>query len=397
MYHQNSWTEDNMKRICLTGGPVYDGDRLIPEGSVVFDEEGIIEVCEGIPETVPDNVVDVMGNYILPGFVDLHSDTLEKCIEMRPGVFFDHDFAIRNLDRRLSACGITTFCHAISYGDNEIGLRAAEEALSLVRLIRKFAAEGDATIRHKVHLRYEISADHGAEVISRLFDENMIDMLSIMDHTPGQGQFKSMSSFVSYYGTSYDLSDRDVVEIACRKKTLRDSGWENVKHVVDAAKNAGLPVLSHDDDSERKIEMVRALGVTASEFPVSIKAARLAKEKGMHVFMGAPNLVRGKSSNGHISASETIENNVCDGLISDYYPECLTQAPFSAQRLLGLDAESAFRLVTSGPGDFLAEGMETGYLKPSKAADIVVMENGKTWNRVSQTWVGGKCVYLSDG
>ena len=106
------------KTTCLYGGSIFDGERLFAKGAVLFNEEGIIQVIEGDDTPHAGDSFNVHGRLIAPGFVDLHSDALEKCIEMRPGIYFNAEFALQNLDRRLSACGITTFCHAVSFADN---------------------------------------------------------------------------------------------------------------------------------------------------------------------------------------------------------------------------------------------------------------------------------------
>ena len=180
---------------CIYGGPVFDGSRLLQEGAVVFRRGIIEEVVEKRPVPSATQMHNVKGRLIMPGLVDLHPDTLERCIEMRPGVFSDAEFALLNLDQRIAACGITTFCHAISFADNEQGLRSPEQAEALVRLIKRLAAENRFKVRHLVHMRHEIGADIGRFGPGRMIDEGLVDVFSIMDHTPGQGQFKTLQCF----------------------------------------------------------------------------------------------------------------------------------------------------------------------------------------------------------
>ena len=167
---------------CIYGGPVFDGKRLLQEGAVVIRSGIIEEVVEGRRFPSATNMHDVNGRLIMPGLVDLHSDTLEKCIEMRPGVFFDAEFALLSLDQRIAACGITTFCHAISFANNELGLRSAEHAGALVRLIKRLAKENRFKVRHLVHMRHEIGADIDGFSPGRMMDEGLVDVFSIMDH-----------------------------------------------------------------------------------------------------------------------------------------------------------------------------------------------------------------------
>lgn len=384
-----------MKTTLLFGGPLFDGTTLYPDGALLFSKEGVLCVNPENAMRHADVRIDVRGSFILPGLVDLHSDTLEKCIEMRPGVLFDQEFALRNLDRRLSACGITTFCHALSFGVNEAGLRAPAEAAALVKTIKKFAGGGSGLIRHKVHARYEISSLKGPDLIRETLREGLVDMVSIMDHTPGQGQFKTLESYRQYYSGSFNLTHEKIDEMARRKREGQAEGWRIIEQITKAVCSRGLPLLSHDDDTPEKIELLQKLHVSASEFPTTETAAATARKKDMKVFLGAPNLVRGVSSNGHLSARDAIRKDLCDGLISDYYPECLPQAPFVAVRVLGIGLDKAFCLVTSGPGRFLDKEGKAGFIKPGLPADIAVISGHGPWAEVLQTWVNGSCVYMS--
>jgi len=383
-------------RFCLYGGPLFDGERLLPRGTLVFNRQKILQVYEGDKPRAADAAIDVRGQLISAGLVDLHSDALEKCIEMRPGVFFDPEFALQNLDRRVAACGITTFCHAVSFADNELGLRSCEEAENLVRLIRRFAKSPKATVRHLVHLRCEVSSSLTIETAQRLAREHLVDLLSFMDHTPGQGQFKTLQSYLNYYTETYKISQQQASSMADRKMELRDEGWQKLSSLARSLREASLPILSHDDDSAEKVVLVNELGATAAEFPVTMAAAVTARERSMKVFMGAPNLIRGCSSNGHLRAIETIAGDVCDGLLSDYYPECLLQAPFLAAKALNLRLEKTLKLVTSNPGDYLGPQARHGWLLPEMPADVVVVDCSGPWARVTQTWVEGKRAFYSD-
>ncbi len=382
--------------ICLYGGPVFDGERLVSRGTVVFNKDGISHVFAGDKPRAAQTSIDVRGQMVCAGLVDLHSDALEKCIEMRPGVFFDAEFALQNIDRRIAACGITTFCHAVSFADNELGLRSCEEAERLVRLIRQFARSGKSQVRHLLHLRCEVSSIRTLETAQRLLDERLMELISFMDHTPGQGQFRTLQSYINYYTETYRISQQEVTSMADQKMALREQGWQNLVKLARSIKDISLPVLSHDDDTVEKVMFVNELGATAAEFPVTLEAARAAKDCGMKVFMGAPNLIRGCSSNGHLRAIEAVAESLCDGLLSDYYPECLVQSPFIAHKTLKINLEKSLRLVTSNPGDYLSRRGTFGRLFPGAPADVIVVDHSGPWCRVTQTWVGGRCVFRSD-
>ncbi|RZB30027.1 MAG: alpha-D-ribose 1-methylphosphonate 5-triphosphate diphosphatase [Desulfobacteraceae bacterium Eth-SRB1] len=301
------------KTICLYGGSIFNGERLYPKGGVLFSKKGIIQVIEGDDMPPAEDSVNVHGRLIAPGLVDLHSDALEKCIEIRPGVYFDEEFALQNLDRRLALCGITTFCNAISFAEDEFGLRSPQKAEELVSVVHKFKNSARASIHHLVHARFEISNLSGESILNRLIKEDLIDIVSLMDHTPGQGQFKTLEAYTTYQAGVHKVTPEQISALVDKKVAQRERGLKQVGKVAQLVKDADMPFLSHDDDTEDKVSFVRNLGVNASEFPVSMEAALAAKRYDMMVFMGAPNLIRGRSSNSHLKASEALLSGVKRG------------------------------------------------------------------------------------
>lgn len=384
------------KTVCLYGGPVFDGEQLLERGAIIFDEQGIKSIEAGDYKKGVDSAIDVKGKLIAPGLVDLHSDALEKCIEIRPGVYFNTEFALQNLDRRLALCGITTFCHAISFAEDEFGLRSPRKAEELVHLVHKFKNSNRASIHHLVHARFEISNFGAESIISRLIRKDLIDMVSLTDHTPGQGQFKTLEAYAAYQTGVHKITPEQIAALVERKVALREQGLKQVGNVAKVVKDANIPFLSHDDDTKEKVSFVRNLGVDASEFPVSMEAARAAKRSNMKVFMGAPNLIRGRSSNNHLRASYALKAGVCDALVSDYYPECLLQAPFVASKRHLPHLQEALKLVTSIPGDYLKRRTVAGRLTEGAPADLVVIDNNGLWATIAQTWASGRCVYATN-
>ena len=382
--------------ICLQAGAVFDGRRLLTDASVLIDGDRIFAVKSGRVRPRGSLVIGLGDRLVMPGLVDLHCDAMEKCLEMRPGVLFAPDFAFQNLDQRLAACGITTFCHALSFADNELGLRAPEEAEKLVARIHQHEFRGQCAVRHRIHVRYEIGSERSAQAIERLIAAGRVDLLSFMDHTPGQGQFKTLQSFLDFYTRNYQVAEDEVISMVDRKKDNRRRAWEQASRLAVQARAAGVPILSHDDDTPEKVDLVRRLNADGCEFPIALDAAAAARKAGMQVFMGAPNLVRGVSSSGHLKAAEAVSRGLCDGLISDYYPECLVQTPFIAKATLAIEMAQALRLVSAGPASFLRDGVTSGRLMPGDPADLVVVDTSRDWKRVVQTWVAGRCVYRAE-
>ena len=380
------------EKACLYGGPLFDGERLLDSGTVIFSNGLIEDVLEGDRHNGIADSWNTGGKLIAPGFVDLHSDALEKCIEMRPGVYFDAEFALQSLDQRLAGFGITSFCHGVSFADTEdvFSVRSCDEAERLARLVKGFAASGRARVRHLLHARYEITSPEAFIRIEKLIGENLVDMISLMDHTPGQGQFKTLESYIAYKTKTFKVTTEQAVQIAEIKSAQKENGLTHLAYAAEKVRLAGIPFLSHDDDTREKVNFVRDLGVTGSEFPVTMEAIETAKDFGMQVFMGAPNLFRDRSTNGHIKASETLARGFCDALVSDYYPECLPQIPFLAHKRYSIPLAQTLKLVTSNPGQFLKPGVKAGTLTPGAPADLIVIDNSAPWASITQTWVAGE-------
>lgn len=376
----------------ITNGPLFDGKLLFDRGAVLVEGEKIRQIFDEPVCIKEAETIDAKGHLIMPGLVDLHSDSLERSIEKRKGVFFDIDFALLNLDRQLASCGITSFFHAISFADNELGLRSPQEACKCLHKIKLFSASDRALVKHNTHVRYEIGSRQSFHIIKDLVKEGLIDILSIMDHTPGQGQFKSMASYVKFHSSEYALSLDEIEAKASEKKAQNFESWQMVAQLTDLVAKAGIPMLSHDDDTAKKIDLIRTLGVTACEFPVTMEAAQTAHKKGLEIFMGAPNLIRDQSTNGNLKASEVLRQGSCTGLVSDYYPESLVQAAFIAADFTS-DLAKALQKVTSGPGAFINSTMPAGVLQEGADADIIIVNLNHQWAHITQSYVRGTSVF----
>ena len=68
----------------------------------------------------------------------------------------------------------------------------------------------------------------------------------------------------------------------------------------------GVQMGSHDDATAASRAVWRARGVQIAEFPETLEAAEAAHLGGDGVIMGAPNVVRGGSHNGNLSAVDLV-------------------------------------------------------------------------------------------
>jgi alpha-D-ribose 1-methylphosphonate 5-triphosphate diphosphatase len=279
------------------------------------------------------HTVDAENLWVLPGFIDLHSDAIEKSIQPRPRAILPTEIALTELDKNLAACGITTMYHCVSFtGKTDNALRHYERAAALIREISDLSSE--MLVRTRIHARYEILETDALAKLTELLTEKRLDLVSLMDHTPGQGQFRNPEYLYEYYMKATHLSrgqvDGMIERRLAMKRTFDDA---QIRELVQECHAQRLPIASHDDDTEAKVRWVHGMGVQISEFPVSLEAAKTARALGMNVLMGAPNIIFGRSLSDNLSGRDAIAAHCCNLIGSDYSPSSLLHAVFKMNQL----------------------------------------------------------------
>ena len=363
-------------------------DTIIEDGSVLI-ANGIITSIN--PDSVvADEVIDLQGKTLMPGMIDLHCDALEKEVEPRPNVHFPLDFACAQADKRNAAAGITTVYHALSFANDELGVRNNDFAADIARAVGNWRPHG--LVDNRVHCRYEITDETGAPVLKKLIEDDAMHLISMMDHTPGQGQFKDMAAYRDYLTQNYKKTADEVNIIVDRKLEAASGAFMRMEELAYAAHSAGISIASHDDDSIERVETMNKIGADISEFPITLEAAQAAKKSGMSTIFGAPNILRGKSQSGSMKAIEAIHEGVADCLCADYSPASLIVAIFKIPELSELDLPAAVRLVTSNPAK-AARLDDRGEIAVGKRADLIVIDTPAGLPQVSQVWSNGTSVY----
>ncbi|RXK04019.1 alpha-D-ribose 1-methylphosphonate 5-triphosphate diphosphatase [Arcobacter sp. CECT 8989] len=329
------------------------------------------EFIERIDEYGKNEVaVDLGDKKIAPGIVDLHSDAIEKEIEPRPNATFPVKLAVAELDKKLSMAGVTTMFHAIGFEENPKKKRSIDLAISQIEEINK-ANDKHLGVDNYVHARFELSCDEAVEPIKEVISKGMVKLVSLMDHSPGQGQFKSLESFKSYYGSYYDLNEEELQKVIDKKTNKNE---DKINDLIAYTKEHNLTLLSHDDDCIEKLDGLLNLGVQISEFPLDLEVAKYAVSKGIATGMGAPNIVRGGSQSGNIAAIDLVKEGVCKYLCSDYHPTSMLQAVYKMKEDANLDIAKGFSMVTSTPARY-ANLEDRGEIKEGKRADIIVVDD----------------------
>ena len=371
--------------MIITNAKIVTPDKIL-EGSVVVEEGKITEIVEGVMRCNSNDIIDAKSKYLLPGLVDIHGDDLEMEINPRPFVRFPIDFALINLDRETAGCGITTKLHAIAYFEDELKERYPDQSKEILGTINKLKSR--LLVNHYVHARCEISSDL-SDVLD-IIDDPCVRLVSIMDHTPGQGQFKNFEDYKVYHKRVYGLKEDEIEELAKKKREY--DKIDNLTKILNKTHRNNIPIASHDDDTAEKVDMVHQMDAQISEFPVTLEAAKRAKELGMIVSMGAPNVVRGKSSTGNLSALEAMRKELVEVLCSDYNPTSMLYAPFVLAKKGLLRLSEAVNMVSLNPAK--AIGMDTvGSVEVGKRADMVIIDEIDGIPLVLKTIVNGRVVY----
>lgn len=362
----------------------------IAEGASIKIENGIIsKVREGSINC--GSKINAKGRYILPGFIDLHCDAIEKEIEPRPNSYFPVNIAIFELDKKLAACGITTIFHALSFAEGEIGVRCNNMASAIIKEINRLAPK--LNVKTKVHARFEITDGGAIPYLEALLKNGCINLLSFMDHTPGQGQFTEIASFKNYFGTVYKKSDAELTTIIDRKKAVKESVKSHIDYVAALCDAAGIPMASHDDDSEEKILWLKKMRIKVSEFPVTLEAAQAAIKNGIHVCLGAPNVMRGNSQAKNLSARDAVSLGFGDTLCSDYSPMTMLHAVFTLCNIGILPLHDAVNMASLNPANAVGISEQTGSIEEGKSADLVVVDIGEEIPRIVKTFVSGREIF----
>jgi alpha-D-ribose 1-methylphosphonate 5-triphosphate diphosphatase len=379
-----------MTTTLLTHARIVLADDVLENASLLIEGDRIAAVEPS--NTRADRIVDLHGQTLLPGLVDLHCDAIEKEAEPRARVLFPLEFAAAQVDRRNAAAGITTPYHAVSFANREWGVRNNETAAQLIRALHAFRPH--SLVDNRIHCRYEVTDPHAVPVLTELMDAGMVSLLSVMDHSPGQGQFKTLDAYLEYMMGNHGMSREQAEEAAHAKTQARDGAVGRVEHLLARARHHGIPTASHDDDSVHRIAAMRALGVAMSEFPITLDTAKAAVSCGLPTILGAPNVLRGQSQSGSMRAIDAIRAGVASCLCSDYQPSTLIAAAFAAAQQASLSLPQAVALVSANPAR-AASLDDRGRIQAGLRADLVAVAPIGAQVLVTHTWSTGRLVFAA--
>lgn len=364
----------NVRAITPTG---------VVDDATVAIEEGRVVSIEGRRSYA--GAVDGGGALCLPGLVDCHCDAIEKEVSPRPTVRFDLDFALSSLEARFLSAGITTVHHGVSFGDDGLSLRSVTLATDLVEVIarrRRVFPRLDHRVLFRAPVRAEGSVNHAVASLRRRDLGTGPRLLSVEDHTPGQGQFRDLAIYEAAIRPLHgDNAPAEVARRVAAGRSFEPVRVTNLATVERLASSGTAKIVAHDLVDADEIERSRGWGASIAEFPVSIDAARRARELDMPVVLGAPNVLLGGSHSGNVSAEAVIAAGFCTALASDYLPTSLLAAAFDLAERNVVPLHRAVALVTSGPAR--AAGLPDRALEVGATADLVLVAVKGRWPSVS--------------
>ncbi len=372
---------------------VFANAKIITEDTVLH---GTMKIVDGVIAAidsgagVPSGAIDCEGDYIAPGLIELHTDNLERHLSPRPRVSWPKRAAVLGHDRELAGSGITTVFDALRVGSQADQKRkglvryARETADNILDLMRQRALK----VSHYIHLRAELCTDTLVEELHEFSPNDRVGLVSLMDHTPGQRQFRDTEKLRVYLMGKHGYDDAGVEAHFTRLKEFQSHYLEKHRAATVAyAKEVGAVLASHDDTTAEDVSASAYEGVTVAEFPTTSKAATACRAHGQYIVMGAPNIIRGGSHSGNVAAHDLANNGLLDILSSDYVPSSLLNAAVTLGMLME-DMAAGIRKVTAVPAD--AAGFDDrGRIAPGKRADLVRFAVHDGLPMISSVWVGG--------
>jgi alpha-D-ribose 1-methylphosphonate 5-triphosphate diphosphatase len=377
--------------MILTNARVVLDDRVIERGWVAVAHRGIVEIGEG---QAPERGEDFGGDLLMPGLIELHTDHLEAHYVPRPKVFWDPVAAVVSYDGQLATSGITTVLDSLRVWREDGAEDVDGQADILSAAIDKARHADLLRADHFLHLRCEIPMPMVVEDAAKLASRPDVRLISLMDHTPGQRQFRDEKKLRDYYrGKKGGLSEPELDALFARRfeyqKKYADT---NMRGVVALAKRLGVPLASHDDTTDENVTDAIRDKVAVAEFPTTIEAARGLHEAGTAILMGAPNVVRGGSHSGNIAAADLAREGYLDILSSDYIPSSLLMGALQLpDRIPSITLPQAVRTVTKAPAK--AVGLnDRGEIAKGKRADLIRVHVGAGVPVVRSVWRAGNRV-----
>ena len=377
--------------ITFTNARLVLADEVV-RGSVQC-QSGLITAMD-LGDSGVAGAIDLQGDYLIPGMVEVHTDNFERHLMPRPKVRWDDAPALLAHDAEIAAAGITTVLDALGVGESDPESVRGSEWDSVLDCLSDFSQRGVLRAEHLLHVRCELPAPNTLELFTPFIGNPMVRMVSLMDHTPGQRQWENIEHAWIYFTGKKGWSQAKFEErVAQSKEHQARYAQPHRTYFTAYCKQHGIALASHDDTTVAHVEEAFVEGATVSEFPTTIAAAQAAHARNMATIMGGPNVVRGGSHSGNVSAIELARMGLVDILSSDYVPGSLLSAVVRLTEVAGLSLPQAVALVSHNPARSIGLH-DRGAIALGLRADLVqvrmtALPDGRQQPIVRAVWRGG--------
>lgn len=387
------------KKTILSNGFIVLRQEILQGYAIILCGDKIEDIVPVRETSYIENVfehIDCSGLYIIPGLIDIHSDMVETIIVPRKGLIFNNEIALHEADRQLIGHGITTIYHSISIANSTICNRkrtlSVPQMIGIGDAIKQYNAQ--LLIHHRFHARLELNTIEAFESILQRMKSNTIHELSLMNHTPGQGQYASLDTFKVEIRKQYgDISESQMLSVIeeCQAKPLLTS--DQISELLECATSMGIPVAFHDLETDDQLSFMKKYGIRIGEFPLSTSIAATAAADMVFNVVGAPNILRKGSHNKNASATELLKNGWAKIICSDYYSPALLPAIFMLPQISQIPLPEAISFATYYPAQAVHLDHTYGSIAPGKNADIIVVDDRSIVPKVLIAFVDGKKKY----
>ena len=375
-----------MTETILTNAMLVLPDAVVA-GTLVLRDGLIAELQPG--RSALPGAIDCGGDHLIPGVVDVHTDNLERQVQPRANARWPSRSALLAHDAQCAAAGVTTVFDALCLGDLGFDPGRVQTFREGVADLTALVPTGLLKSDHFLHLRCELPAVDMVDSVESVADHPLVRMVSLMDHSPGIGQYRDMARYRVLRQKQQQMSDTAVdariAELLERRARLREP---QRRWLLDRLAHRDLPLASHDDDEIAEVARNAADGIRISKFPVTLAAAQAAREIGVEIIAGAPNIVRGGSHSGNVAVTDLIAAGAVDALASDYVPAALIEAAFTAATSTGIGLPAAVAMITDRPAR-MARLSDRGRLESGLRADLVRLTAFGAIPVVREVWRGG--------
>ncbi len=386
--------------IRLSGARIATPNEVLDDHDLVLEGDSIVAIEPSRAPAAHERHLQLEEHLLMPGMIDIHADYIEHMAAPRPTTLLDLRIALREAERELITHGITTMFHSLAlYGFDAFAssvVRNPENTRALIEVIHA-SHDFEHLLHHRCHARLEIDNIDRVEEVAGYLQTGRVHLLSFMDHTPGQGQYRDLEVFRTTIKAYKGLDDEGVERLIAMSRERAKLDLETMRLLTEIAHRHGVAVASHDDDRIERVDVGRELGTTICEFPITLEVAKYAQSQGMHAVGGAPNVLLGGSHSGNLGATEAVLEGAIDVLCSDYYPAAMLLAVFALHHEHGLDLAHAIRLVTLNAARAVRIDHETGSLEVGKRADVLAVRRLRDgMPAVTRAWVSGTPVLTTE-